>query len=88
MFQLVPKINERTGKIESKTRSSYISWVLEDEAPFDKHRTKVYSLPFDEHKFWEAMVDGRSGYIRIQNKVRLDCQNLLIFKKHEIHERS
>ena len=72
LFKLVPKINDRTGKLETKTRSSYISWILEEEAPFDKRRTKVYSLPYDEHKFWEAMVDGRSGYIRIQNKVAIN----------------
>ena len=64
-FKLKPSFNA------IKTTSSYISWILEEEAPFDQRRTKVYSLSTDEHKFWTAMVDWKDGYIRIQNKVKL-----------------
>ena len=57
-----------TNRLKADNRkSSYLSWILEEDAPFSDE-TRIYSLPIYEENFWNRMVDEKKGYLRLYSK--------------------
>jgi len=67
--------NKRFGK------SAYLSWILENDAPFSP-KTKVYTLPSIEYDFWMTMKNSETGYLGLPSKER-QAGMYLHFSSHE-----
>ena len=59
-------------------KSSYLSWILEKDAPLSE-LSRVFSLSIHEENFWNEMVDQKTGYLRLFTK----GENVIQLKKME-----
>ena len=79
---LVGRVENRNCRLRpdqsGSRKSSYLSWVLENDAPLSE-LSRVFSLSIHEENFWNQMVDQKTGYLRLYTK----GENVIQLKKME-----